>query len=543
MGVVDPQLRDIGKECGLEIWRIKDFGLEKLPKEQHGNFYSGDSYIVLSTVDPEQSIYNVHFWLGKDTTVDERGTAAIKTVELDEALGGHPVQYREVQNHESSMFLSYFKDGIKYLQGGVASGFRHVVENNFDDWTPRLFHCKGKRNVRCTQARLPKVFFIIKQHCKVEVVCERNSLNLGDVFILDCGNNIYVWMPPDSGRLERIKAITFLKKKCRTSNVTGMRQAQSIRDQERSGTASVHCLDEDWDSNEEFWEKMGGSEDLGDLKSPEDGGDDEDFWRTTQQAVTLVRVSDASGEMKATLVSEGSFDSSQLDSTDAFILNTGTGGIFVWVGKQCTMDERCKSMEWAKIFLQQQGLPDWTQVIRVFEGEEPTIFTQWATNWEKDQGSKTTKMQAKLIQCSDRKGRFVAEEIANFTQEDLDGDDVMILDTGDIIYVWVGAQTSASEKENVNLAAAVGLLSFANRDTLNTYIKTSNIPRNGEPTVEIIDQGSEPAEFTQHFKSWNDTLFKSVRLFRRTFRRHARGSEAWCTGTIMGMNIHHYGLP
>lgn len=51
-----------------------------------------------------------------------------------------------------------------------------------------------------------------------------------------------------------------------------------------------------------------------------------------------------------------------------------------------------------------------------------------------------------------------------------------------------------------------------------TYIKTSNIPRNGEPTVEIIDQGSEPAEFTQHFKSWNDTLFKSVRLFRRTFR-------------------------
>uniref|UniRef100_A0A915C198 Gelsolin-like domain-containing protein n=1 Tax=Parascaris univalens TaxID=6257 RepID=A0A915C198_PARUN len=457
MGVVDPQLRNIGKECGLEIWRIKDFGLEKLPKEQHGNFYSGDSYIVLSTVDPKQCIYNVHFWLGKDTTVDERGTAAIKTVELDEALGGHPVQYREVQDHESPMFLSYFKDGVKYLQGGVASGFRQTTENNFDDWTPRLFHCKGKRNVRCTQ-----------------VACERNSLNLGDVFILDCGNNIYVWMPPDSGRLERIK---------------GMRQAQNIRDQERSGTASLHCLDEDWDSNEEFWEKMGGSEDLGDLKSPEDGGDDEDFWRTTQQAITLVRVSDASGEMKATLVSEGSFDSSELDSTDAFILNTGTGGIFVWVGKQCTMDERWKSMEWAKKYLQQQGLPDWTQVIRVFEGEEPTIFTQWATNWGNERGRKTAKMQTKLIQCSDRKGRFINEEIANFTQEDLDGDDVMILDTGDIIYVWVGAQTSASEKENVNLAAS-------------TYITTSNIPRNGEPTIEIIDQGSEPEEFRQHFSSW-----------------------------------------
>uniref|UniRef100_A0A914RXV0 Gelsolin-like domain-containing protein n=1 Tax=Parascaris equorum TaxID=6256 RepID=A0A914RXV0_PAREQ len=107
------------------------------------------------------------------------------------------------------------------------------------------------------------------------------------------------------------------------------------------------------------------------------------------------RVSDASGEMKATLVSEGSFDSSELDSTDAFILNTGTGGIFVWVGKQCTMDERWKSMEWAKKYLQQQ----------------------WATNWGNERGRKTAKMQTKLIQCSDRKGRFINEEIANFTQE------------------------------------------------------------------------------------------------------------------------------
>ncbi|KAF9664747.1 hypothetical protein SADUNF_Sadunf16G0050200 [Salix dunnii] len=55
---------------GTEIWRIENFQPFPLPKSDHGKFYMGDSYIVLQTTPGKGGayLYDIHFWIGKDTT-------------------------------------------------------------------------------------------------------------------------------------------------------------------------------------------------------------------------------------------------------------------------------------------------------------------------------------------------------------------------------------------------------------------------------------------------------------------------------------------
>ncbi len=55
------------------------------------------------------------FGAGEACTQDESGSAAIFTVQMDDFLGGKPIQYRKVQGFESKTFLGYFKSGIRYM--------------------------------------------------------------------------------------------------------------------------------------------------------------------------------------------------------------------------------------------------------------------------------------------------------------------------------------------------------------------------------------------------------------------------------------------
>jgi hypothetical protein len=54
---------------------------------------------------------DLYYWQGKDSSQDEKGAVSLWSIELDKMLNGKPVQHREVQDYESSGFLSLWPKG------------------------------------------------------------------------------------------------------------------------------------------------------------------------------------------------------------------------------------------------------------------------------------------------------------------------------------------------------------------------------------------------------------------------------------------------
>lgn len=321
-----------GQSLGIQVWRVEKFKIVTWPEKQYGKFYSGDSYILLRTYkktpDAEKFSFDVHFWIGSKSTQDEYGTAAYKTVELDDYLNGDPVQHREIQGHESALFLSYFPK-VEILEGGVDSGFKHVEAKEHRN---RLLHFKGKKNI------------VVR-----EVPLAIESLNSGDVFVLDAGMDLYQMNGKECGPREKAKA----------AEVT-----RSL-DDERGGKPNVWVFEEE-DSRDthanKFWELLGGRKPI--HAAIPDTVD-------TSFAKKLFRLSDETGKMLMKEVKEVSIKS--LDSKDAFIFDAGFE-VFAWIGKGASKEEKSKALAYATDYLFKNDRPKHLPVSRILEGAENEVF-------------------------------------------------------------------------------------------------------------------------------------------------------------------------
>ncbi|XP_052426399.1 supervillin isoform X16 [Carassius gibelio] len=160
----------------VEVWHILEFDYSRLPKQSIGQFHEGDTYVVkwkymISTavgkrlhseriIGPGKEKCCYFFWQGRNSTVNEKGTSALMTVELDEERGA---QVQVQQGKEPPCFLQCFNGGMI-----VHAGKREEEEENAqNDW--RLYCVRGEKP--------------IEGHL-LEVVCHCSSLRSRTSMIL-----------------------------------------------------------------------------------------------------------------------------------------------------------------------------------------------------------------------------------------------------------------------------------------------------------------------------------------------------------------------
>ncbi|XP_029283295.1 gelsolin-like [Cottoperca gobio] len=185
--------------------------------------------------------------------------------------------------------------------------------------------------------------------------------------------------------------------------------------------------------------------------------------------------------------------SSSLNSSDVFLLVSSSTS-WMWRGGSSSSAEAKGAVHLARLL---QVTPT-----SLAEGEVEDAF------WDGLGGQEDCRIPRlknnmdahppRLFACSNKTGtflvvaRFLMEEVpGELMQDDLAPDDVMILDTWDQVFVWIGNEAREEEK----MEAATSAVRYLESD-----------PANRDPRIPIVTVklGFEPPTFTGWFLGWNN---------------------------------------
>uniref|UniRef100_A0A8B9LCZ8 Protein flightless-1 homolog n=1 Tax=Astyanax mexicanus TaxID=7994 RepID=A0A8B9LCZ8_ASTMX len=187
-------------------------------------------------------------------------------------------------------------------------------------------------------------------------------------------------------------------------------------------------------------------------------------------------------------------DSSNLNSEFCFILKVpfestdNQGIVYTWVGRAADPDEAKLAED-----IMNSMFDDTYSKQVINEGEEPENFFWVGIGSQKQYDEDAEYMKyARLFRCSNEKGYFsVSEKCSDFCQDDLADDDIMLLDNGKEVYMWVGNQTSQVEIKLSLKACQVYIQHMRSKD--------AEHPRK----LRLVRKGNEPHCFTRCFHAWS----------------------------------------
>lgn len=219
------------------------------------------------------------------------------------------------------------------MPGGIESGFRDVTKAK--EFTNRLLHVKGER--------YPRIF---------EVEKKADSVNEGDVFILDCDKKIYFWVGEHCNVNEKCKALEF---------------CNNLRKFERHCKADIVFPKEEAAIDAEFWAELGGKPATINPPVPDTDEPDDDA------KYQFYKISDDTGKIQCTEIKERPLTVEMLDTNDCFVLELNKK-VLIWVGRKAKDSEKKNALAIGKGFVKAHSKPKGTRVMRIVEKAEDAFF-------------------------------------------------------------------------------------------------------------------------------------------------------------------------
>ncbi|XP_025829132.1 supervillin isoform X3 [Agrilus planipennis] len=195
----DPETNRLFKftTLGITCWIILEYSHEKIQESSVGQFFNGNSYIIRwqyratvtgrelsgrpskhSQVGRDRCLY--FCWQGNNATINEKGAAALLTVELDLE---NARQIRVVQGQETPAFLNLFNGGMVVHDGKYEGQKLHCSH--------RLFISRGEVESETVLTELP---------CTMRSLRSRASF----VLINTKSNHLIIWHGRKSSKQTRI---------------------------------------------------------------------------------------------------------------------------------------------------------------------------------------------------------------------------------------------------------------------------------------------------------------------------------------------------
>ena len=293
----------------LIVWRIEKLKLKKWPQERFGTFFEGDSFLVLSIKSEDEK--SAHIWTGKDSSKDEISYVSYKILQLDKKLENKLDIYYETQGKESELFKSFF-EFFTVVKGGIDANLEKFESKNYK---ARLFH----------------VHSIGSKLQSREITINKKNLDSGDVYLLDTGLKIFIWVGKNSNGFEKFHMGCLAQKikNIRNDKVTLI----SIYE---DNTENIDLKNQK--EFDEFMEKY--EEEDKPEKKPS-------FYEGPKK---MMKLSDENGKLE---MSEVPYSKDSLLSNDSFLIDRGDA-LIIWVGKEASKKEKKFARFYAKKYIQQE---------------------------------------------------------------------------------------------------------------------------------------------------------------------------------------------